>query len=180
MTWTPERTTLISELWREGWTADRIASELGGGITRNAVIGKLSRLGLSDDDRPKPSKQIKSKKIETSRQRATSHKTPEPNSTQPAPKEECTTVSIPVLATTSALPVRNSSPPKSRRLTLEKLDDGQCKYVTDTSHGKDFFCGTPTGSPRKVYCPFHTNMCITRPPPHRKKERLNTDKRLCI
>ena len=180
MTWTPERVTLLSELWREGWSAGRIASELGGGITRNAVMGKLSRLGLSDDDRPKPSKQQKPIKNKTSRQRATSHKTPEPNITQPAPKKECAAVSIPVLATTSALSVRDASPPKSRRLTLEKLDDGQCKYVTDTTRGKDFFCGTPTGSPRKVYCPFHTNMCITQPPPHRKKVRLNTDKRLSI
>ena len=44
--WTDERVELLKKLWADGLSASRIAAELGG-ITRNAVIGKVHRLGLS-------------------------------------------------------------------------------------------------------------------------------------
>src|SRR2546423_15376928 len=44
--WTDERVELLKKLWADGLSASRIAVELGG-ITRNAVIGKVHRLGLS-------------------------------------------------------------------------------------------------------------------------------------
>ena len=47
MSWTNERIELLQKLWLEGWSASRIAGELACGITRNAVIGKVYRLGLS-------------------------------------------------------------------------------------------------------------------------------------
>ena len=47
MSWTDERVTLLRKLWVEGKTAKEIASVLGNGITRNAVIGKAHRLKLS-------------------------------------------------------------------------------------------------------------------------------------
>src|SRR5437660_1693468 len=46
MTWTDERVETLKKLWTEGLSASQIAAELGG-ITRNAVIGKVHRLGLS-------------------------------------------------------------------------------------------------------------------------------------
>src|SRR5437762_6826798 len=46
MTWTDERVELLKKLWADGLSASQIAAELGG-ITRNAVIGKVHRLGLS-------------------------------------------------------------------------------------------------------------------------------------
>src|ERR1700754_2333832 len=45
-TWTDERVELLKRLWADGLSASQIAGELGG-ITRNAVIGKVHRLGLS-------------------------------------------------------------------------------------------------------------------------------------
>ena len=47
MSWTNERIELLQKLWLEGWSASRIAGELAHAITRNAVIGKVYRLGLS-------------------------------------------------------------------------------------------------------------------------------------
>ena len=47
MSWTNERIELLQKLRLEGWSASRIAAELAHGITRNAVIGKVYRLGLS-------------------------------------------------------------------------------------------------------------------------------------
>ena len=46
MSWTDERVELLKKLWSDGLSASQIAAELGG-ITRNAVIGKVHRLGLS-------------------------------------------------------------------------------------------------------------------------------------
>jgi GcrA cell cycle regulator len=45
--WDEPRTELLTRLWLSGETARKIAERLGGGITRNAVIGKAHRLGLT-------------------------------------------------------------------------------------------------------------------------------------
>ena len=47
MAWTPERVETLKNMWSEGQSASQIAGELGG-VTRNAVIGKVHRLGLSN------------------------------------------------------------------------------------------------------------------------------------
>ena len=47
MSWTDERVELLKKMWTEGQSASQIAKELGG-VTRNAVIGKVHRLGLSN------------------------------------------------------------------------------------------------------------------------------------
>lgn len=46
MSWTDERVEILKRMWAEGKSASQIAKELGG-VTRNAVIGKVHRLGLS-------------------------------------------------------------------------------------------------------------------------------------
>ena len=46
MSWTDERVELLKTMWAEGKSASQIAKELGA-VTRNAVIGKVHRLGLS-------------------------------------------------------------------------------------------------------------------------------------
>ena len=67
MEWTDERVARLKELWSEGYSARQIAEQLGG-VTRNAVIGKANRMGLSkptkssitrqrkrqEGDRPRP------------------------------------------------------------------------------------------------------------------------------
>lgn len=52
MQWTPERVELLKQMWGNGLTAAQIAEKLGG-ITRNAVIGKANRLGLSKGGKPR-------------------------------------------------------------------------------------------------------------------------------
>jgi GcrA cell cycle regulator len=46
MNWTDDRVELLKKLWSDGLSASQIAVELGG-ISRNSVIGKVHRLGLS-------------------------------------------------------------------------------------------------------------------------------------
>lgn len=47
MSWTEDRVETLKRMWAEGQSASQIAKELGG-VTRNAVIGKVHRLGLSN------------------------------------------------------------------------------------------------------------------------------------
>ncbi|ARJ69396.1 GcrA family cell cycle regulator [Paracoccus contaminans] len=57
MSWTDERVETLKRMWAEGQSASQIAKELGG-VTRNAVIGKVHRLGLSNrvegEEQPAP------------------------------------------------------------------------------------------------------------------------------
>ncbi|MGB1463942.1 MAG: GcrA family cell cycle regulator, partial [Parvibaculales bacterium] len=46
MAWTDERVEMLKQLWTDGLSASQIARKMGG-VTRNAVIGKVHRLGLS-------------------------------------------------------------------------------------------------------------------------------------
>lgn len=46
MAWTEDRVEMLKKLWTEGLSASQIARQMGG-VTRNAVIGKVHRLGLS-------------------------------------------------------------------------------------------------------------------------------------
>lgn len=45
MNWTDERVEKLKKLWSEGLSASQIAAQLGG-VSRNAVIGKVHRLSL--------------------------------------------------------------------------------------------------------------------------------------
>ena len=51
MAWNDERVDLLKKLWADGLSASQIAGELGG-VTRNAVIGKVHRLSLSGRAKP--------------------------------------------------------------------------------------------------------------------------------
>jgi len=51
MGWTDERVDLLTKLWQDGLSASQISKQLGG-VTRNAVIGKVHRLGLSGRGAP--------------------------------------------------------------------------------------------------------------------------------
>lgn len=46
MAWTDDRVEQLKQLWAEGLSASQIANKMGG-VTRNAVIGKVHRLGLA-------------------------------------------------------------------------------------------------------------------------------------
>ena len=84
MGWTDERVELLKKLWLEGLSASQIAKQLGG-VTRNAVIGKVHRLGLSG--RATPSQPSRTSFKTPRPPRPISHSTPrrlEPRS-QPMP-----------------------------------------------------------------------------------------------
>ena len=62
--WDEPRMGLLTRLWLAGETARMIAEQLGGGVTRNAVIGKAHCLGLTGKQ---GSKKVALKRVRASR-----------------------------------------------------------------------------------------------------------------
>lgn len=124
MSWTDERVETLKRMWAEGQSASQIAKELGG-VTRNAVIGKVHRLGLSNragegaaasDDADQPS---------LGRSEASSPKPAEPAAAKPAaaPKpapERAAPQAAPAApasgATVTPLPIRKAIIPAGQPL----------------------------------------------------------------
>jgi len=89
MSWSDERVDLLKKLWSEGQSASQIAKELGG-VTRNAVIGKVHRLGLSNRNGSAPAAgatPVDEAEVETESQVEAEAAAPASGiSTDPAPK----------------------------------------------------------------------------------------------
>ncbi len=159
MSWTDERVELLKKLWADGLSASQIAGELGG-ITRNAVIGKVHRLGLSG--------------------RAKS-----PSSSAPRvrkPRSHMLRVSRPAMRGNTALalayemdaeldlePVELVIPLEQRRNLLE-LNEETCRWpVGDPATPEFYFCGgkSITGLP---YCAPHSRVAY-QPAADRRRDR---------
>src|SRR5262249_55787783 len=147
MSWTDERVEMLKKLWADGLSASQIAAELGG-ITRNAVIGKVHRLGLAG--------------------RAKS-----PSSTSPRPRKgraHSPLLRVPraSMRGNTALahafeydvepepePVDNVIPIGQRRSLLE-LTEETCRWpIGDPGSADFFFCGGPTLT-SLPYCAYHS------------------------
>ena len=129
MSWTDERVERLKTLWSEGLSASQIAAELGA-VTRNAVIGKVHRLGLSG--RAAPSKPARP-----------TFKAPRPArpAAAPAAPRRVAEQTVPVAAAPSPSPVRyvEEAPGTATVLTLGAH---MCKWpIGDPSSDSFTFCG---------------------------------------
>ena len=113
MSWTDERVETLKRMWAEGQSASAIAKELGG-VTRNAVIGKVHRLGLSnrnDEAEPAPEpapEPVAEKKIDRKPAPAAQAPRPEPQpeiAAAPTPPAEEEPVSQPVFTPVPRRPI---------------------------------------------------------------------------
>ncbi|MBX9746595.1 MAG: GcrA family cell cycle regulator [Hyphomonadaceae bacterium] len=151
MGWTEERVTLLRKLWAEGLSASQIAKQLGG-VTRNAVIGKVHRLGLAG--RATPSRPAK-RPVRTARPRIVG-----PMAPRLRPASSMPTVVIPHLE-----PVKFEDGKAASVLTLS---DSMCKYPIGDPTDADFaFCGR--GSAGGPYCADHARLAYQ--PSQAKKRR---------
>ena len=161
MSWTDERVELLKKLWSDGLSASQIAAELGG-ITRNAVIGKVHRLGLSG------------------RAKSASAAVPRPRKARsPAHMLRLARASIrgntalahayDVEAEASPELIENIIPIGQRRTILE-LTEQTCRWpIGDPGSSDFFFCGgnTVDGLP---YCAYHARLAY-QPPADRRRDR---------
>jgi GcrA cell cycle regulator len=164
MEWSSERIEQLRALWHDGLSASQIATHLGG-ITRNAVIGKAHRLGLTG--RPSP---IKNRSVGVSR---------------PRPPRRPRVEHVPVVRAVAAAPVihqhRHVEPPPVELedmpgATILTLTDRICKWpIGDPRHPDFHFCGRASaeGLP---YCGEHARRAY-QPPARRTGEREDSAQR---
>ncbi|MDB5225442.1 MAG: cell cycle regulator GcrA [Candidatus Adlerbacteria bacterium] len=147
-TWTDERTELLKKLWNDGLSASAIAAELGG-ITRNAVIGKVHRLGL--EGRPKAASKRKPR-VSQANGRNFNISRPVLNGT-PAPAFKPEYEHDPQ----AELEESEKIIPFKQRLTMLTLSEGVCRWpVGDPCQGSFYFCGGSANA--GPYCAYHGNI----------------------
>ena len=159
MSWTDERVELLKKLWQDGLSASQIAAELGG-VTRNAVIGKVHRLGLSG--RGQPTSSIK-------RQRRT-HPTGIRRSRQMVTIGNLA-LKPDALPEADLQPRRNVVVPIARKLTIFQLTEHTCKWPIGDPGQEDFhFCGH-NSLENLPYCEYHAGVAYQAPEPRRRARR---------
>lgn len=167
MSWNDERVELLKRLWGEGLSASQIAAELGG-ITRNAVIGKVHRLGLSG--RVKSAAPARPRKARTEAPPPRTNTRPSTlGNTALAPAFEALVESAPAPAPE---PVTDNVVPLGQRCTIMNLTESTCRWPTGEPGTANFyFCGarTATGMP---YCTQHARMAYQPVQDRRRDRRL--------
>jgi len=166
MSWTDERVETLKKLWQEGHSASQIAKQLGG-VTRNAVIGKVHRLGLSG--RAAPSQPARPLYKPARPPRASAAPSPAP---QAAPRRAVTASETPVTsrpAPVPALPVIE----EPGTATVLTLGTKMCKWpIGDPSSDEFTFCGRRAGE-GAPYCVEHARLAYQ--PQQKKKKDTGTD-----
>jgi len=158
MGWTEERVALLTKLWADGLSASQIAAELGG-ITRNAVIGKVHRLGLSG--------------------RAKS-----PSSSVPRPRKPRAPGMMRVprahIRGNTALAYDYAAEPEpelieipiEQRKNLLQLTEATCHWPVGDPGSQDFFFCGGDAIENSPYCSYHSRVAY-QPASERRRERQN-------
>jgi GcrA cell cycle regulator len=162
MSWTDERVELLKKLWADGLSASQIAGQLGG-VTRNAVIGKVHRLSLSGRAKPVSNSPRQRKVRSASPHRpSTRHfisgNTALKTHAHPAPRR------LP-----SPVPLEDIVVPLPLNVPLMELTDTMCKWpIGDPSTEGFSFCGHKNwnGLP---YCEYHSRVAFQ--PADRRRDR---------
>ena len=196
MSWTDERVELLKKMWGEGQSASQIAKELGG-VTRNAVIGKVHRLGLSNRNSgtSKPAAEPKEKPAAAPKPAAAAPKpkpqpkteparpvTPEPASADARPATPARRQIIPGGQPLPPQPSANEISPealakvnevekKAKKLGLMELTERTCKWPVGDPATEDFwFCGLPVQQ-GKPYCEAHVGVAFQPMSARRDRKR---------
>jgi GcrA cell cycle regulator len=179
MSWTDERVETLKKMWGEGQSASQIAKELGG-VTRNAVIGKVHRLGLSN--RSGSQAAPAADKPAASRAKAKPAAKPAPAPEVKSAPGRATEIPppAPVNLRTKIIPAGQPLPPqpsaneispealasvrevekKSKKITLMELTERTCKWPVGDPATDDFwFCGLGVQS-GKPYCEAHVGVAF--------------------
>lgn len=142
MSWNDDRVEQLKKLWSEGLSASQIASKMGG-VTRNAVIGKVHRLGLSG--RAAPAKPQRGRSYHDDVETIETFKREPVTMKQIIPEPE---ILAPLVLDTGDL------------ATVSTLSRNMCKWPIGDPARDDFhFCGqgTPAG---KSYCAYHAQLAF--------------------
>ena len=149
--WTEDRVGALKKLWLEGQSASQIAKTLGGGVTRNAVIGKVHRLGLSG--RAAPSQPARTTFRAAARPRPTAPAAPV--QAPSAPRRIEAAAPRPVMTAQPAVPAPMPELPGTA--TVLTLGAHMCKWPIGDPSSREFsFCGRRASE--GVYCGEHSRV----------------------
>ncbi|WP_316191280.1 MULTISPECIES: GcrA family cell cycle regulator [unclassified Bradyrhizobium] len=151
--WTDHRVKVVQDLWNAGKTAAQIAGLIGG-VTRNAVIGKVHRavLGAADRGRPARSLERAIARQPAAPVRPVLKTDPMPSRPTPRPSSGL----IESLQSPGFAPTSDQTIPAEQRKTLAELSDECCKWPVGTPGEPGFFfCGTSKRDDGRPYCPAH-------------------------
>ena len=170
MSWTDERVEQLKKMWGEGQSASQIAKELGG-VTRNAVIGKVHRLGLSNRAGAAPAKTAKEKpaaKAEAAPAKpGAAEATPAARPAQSPARKQIIPAGQPLPPQPSANEISPEAlasvrevEKKSKKISLMELTERTCKWPVGDPATDDFwFCGLPVQQ-GKPYCEAHVGVAF--------------------
>ena len=186
MAWSDERVAVLKKMWLEGNSASEIAKELGN-ITRNAVIGKVHRLGLSNRDTNvskagvtaeksiKGLKRGRPPKINTEpKKRGRPQKITQPKDQNDATVERGNPISasgttersndsrLEVVSDLSEETLKDllKVEMKSKKISLMDLTERTCKWpIGDPATDEFWFCGHEAES-GKPYCKTHISIAF--------------------
>ncbi len=166
--WTDDRVELLKKLWGEGLSASQIAARLAGGVTRNAVIGKVHRLGLSGRatvSRPSAPRPRKPRQPAHPGQ-TTSYPTAGATALKPQTRPVPTPRPDP-----APEPIRLADIPKGERVNILMLTDKTCRWPIGDPGTEDFcFCGH-TPRPGMPYCESHAQLAYQPLQDRRRQKR---------
>ncbi|RCS24685.1 GcrA cell cycle regulator [Phyllobacterium salinisoli] len=178
MNWTDERVELLKKLWSEGLSASQIAAQLGG-VSRNAVIGKVHRLKLSGRGKTSTT-QARSKKVNTTAASTMRGNVQSSGASQTMVRTSVTKsvgatalqaeYAVEAVARTVLKPAADVVVPISRRLSLLQLSERTCKWPVGDPLNEDFhFCGNESGD-SGPYCTYHSKLAF-QPASERRRAR---------
>jgi GcrA cell cycle regulator len=162
MSWTDERVESLKKLWQEGLSASQIASRIGS-VTRNAVIGKVHRLGLAGRATTSRMKSHRPRRVAVAKQRP-----PRPQRFQNAPNSPLRDLYR--SDTEAYIPqIEELVIPINERKYIATLTDSCCRWPIGDPQLADFhFCGKKkvNGLP---YCDVHARRAF-QPPQARRRD----------
>jgi len=189
MSWTDERVETLKRMWSDGQSASQIAKELGG-VTRNAVIGKVHRLGLSNrvggkDDEDEAAVTPVAEPVAATRpdpapRPETAARTEPPRAAQPAATPPAASNVTPLPLRKAIVPAGQPLPPqpslneispealasvrevekRAKRLTLMELTERTCKWPIGDPATDDFWFCGLPSLPGKPYCEAHVGVAF--------------------
>jgi GcrA cell cycle regulator len=174
MNWTDERVERLKKLWADGLSASQIAAQLGG-VSRNAVIGKVHRLNLPGRAKSGGQASVRTKRTTAAprapnyagRTAAKATRTVSRSSGGAQLKEDLDVVAAEEIDTR---PTEDVVVPISRRLSLVELSERTCKWpVGDPLQEGFHFCGNDSGD-ASPYCGYHAKLAF-QPSSERKRAR---------
>jgi GcrA cell cycle regulator len=167
--WNDERVEMLKKLWSEGLSASQIAGRLGE-VTRNAVIGKVHRLGLAG--------RATTSRMKSHRPRARAMAQAQAKQRMNKPGNRFGQTGNPLvrgLFSPDAEPyvsaVEELIIPLNERKTIQTLMDTHCRWPIGDPQLADFhFCGK-TKVNGLVYCEFHARRAYQ--PPQAKRRNVD-------